>query len=930
MSSGRGGGGCPQDNILCCPICMDIYKSPRMLPCQHTLCETCLHSYIVNKSRERVLVSDFPCPVCRVSTPAPRAFTRIDTWASLFPLNHLLVSLLDSSFQDMLDRSETGSNSSLPSERCSEHGGKPIEFFCTEHNSKLCSKCFKNAHRQCEVLDIEEHVEFTLRFNTVKSDVENVLGYLIEAITKLKSNIDLLCLQKTTILNEVKELRGKVEALFNSIEIEIKDHVNVQHDGEIVVLKAQCEKYERIKAEISASETTLKELPISGNIGHSLEKITVVENEIKSQLAFIQSCHANIKQIKLEFAIDNQLLSFLNSFSQIGTINANYFDSNVQDPPELQSRGCTLNESFVPSRDISTTSEDLQPSSPLSRHVSPRAIFIARPPATISAVTDGESQGASSQMETLTQPRQPKEPKRPKTVPIESTAPTPVVRPRPERPEVKGMIPHFLPRSCSSPIGHTPSVGPSNTDVPGRYIVNTTQELLPNGSNYPDEHRGHSSGFPAILVTGIANSPSISGKPPVTEKPKHRSWQYVNMVTSPGEHSTARRNSESGETSEDATVARSLFRSRSSSASNSKEEKSNVSSGAASSTIDDKFATSVSAATVSFNQLIRSFQSKANTQMKESENSPVYENSLLASCASTPTGEKSFSFCAAPNASEARIPKHCTRMKDIAIRIECDVRECTITGSVEIADSRLILIDCNNSKVKLFDTDLTYAAHLDMAKEPWNVTTISSNEIAVTVPLEKTIHVIRVATSCMSTLRCIATKRECWGITYLDRKFITTTKDDGNQVAFLDGNGRELQIVNFSSRENPNILRPVSLSPSKNGNFLYVCCEGQSGTKGSIVSMSIGGDVLNVYTFKELDRPYSAAIDPYNDNVYVTAIRSANVLALTEGGSSVKTLLSRDVGLTRPQHIHVTSWDDKTVLILTERRSDRANVYCMN
>jgi hypothetical protein len=180
----------------------------------------------------------------------------------------------------------------------------------------------------------------------------------------------------------------------------------------------------------------------------------------------------------------------------------------------------------------------------------------------------------------------------------------------------------------------------------------------------------------------------------------------------------------------------------------------------------------------------------------------------------------------------------------------------------------------------------------------------------------------------MSTQRCIVTRRECWGIAIVDGKFVVTTKDDGNQVAFLDDNGRELQVVNFASRENPNILRPVSVTRSRTDHVLYICCEGQSGTKGSLVRMSTRGDVLYVFTHKELDRPYSTAVDR-EDNVYVTAIRSANVLMLSEGGASVMTILSRDLGLTRPQHIHISNRDDGSFLVLTERRSDKADVYCL-
>lgn len=887
----------PQDNILCCPICMDIYKTPRMLPCQHTLCESCLHSYIVNKSRERVLVSDFPCPVCRAITPAPRAFTRIDTWSTLFPLNHLLVSLLDSSFHEMLEKRETPS----AIERCAEHAGKAIEFFCVEHNAKLCSKCFKNIHRQCDILDIEEHVEFTSRFNVVKTDVENLLSYLNDAVMHLKTNIEQLSTEKSSIMAEVKDFRGKVEALLNSFETDIKDQVNVEHDGEVVVLKAQCEKYERIKTEIESSEKTLNELPVCSQ---SLEMIASIENDIKSQSSFIHGCHSNIKVIKLEFAIENQLLSFLNSFNKLGSVNVNHFESNLHEPPELMSRGNTLNESFIPSpRDVSA--DDVPSRSPI-RHVSPRAIIIARPPV---------NEATANQTATLTErshKRTQKEQKRPKTVPIESTAPTPVVRPRPERPDIHG-IRHFLPRSCSSPVRNH-----DNHDAVDRSEASTNSEAKESTVDLSDDDSSVFSDVAKNLdKDNVDESGTLDGtnkaqtgassKPPTSEKPKHRVWHYVNVMSGVGDLSSSRRISEGTDTVDSSGNMKFLFRNRSSSAS--------------SASPDSKAVASASGVS----QLARIFKP---AQIEENLNSPLYENSSVCSPNSAQSKSDAKTLTFEPLTSSCTTPKQCAKLKSIVIKVEGDSRECTITGSVELSDKRLVVVDCNNSRVKLFNADFAYVCHLDMNKEPWNVASISVGEIAVTVPLEKTIHVIRVSGSSMSTQRCIVTRRECWGIAIVDGKMIVTTKDDGNQIAFLDDNGRELQVINFASRENPNILRPVSVTRARTDHVLYICCEGQSGTKGSLVRMSTRGDVLYVFTHKELDRPYSTAVDA-DDNVYITAIRSANVLMLSEGGASVMTILSRDLGLSRPQHIHISNRDDGSFLVLTERRSDKADIYCL-
>lgn len=869
----------PQDNILCCPICMDIYKVPRMLPCQHTLCETCLHSYIVNKSRERVLVSDFPCPVCRTSTQAPRAFTRIDTWASLFPLNHLLVSLLDSSFHELLEKKETGS--SITTERCLDHSGKHVEFYCIEHEAKLCSKCFKNTHRQCEVLDIEEHIEFTSRFNAIKSNYDNMRSYLTSTIGHLKTNIEQLCQEKDTILAEVNEFRCKVEVLLTSMETWIKEQIKETHDGEVIVLKSQCEEYERIQSEMDKTEQSFSELPMSGNITQSLEKIAVIENEIKDHLAFIQRCHSNIKLVKLEFAVENQLLTLLNSVEQIGKITANRKDSSLNEPPELVVRECVSTDYTFASRHTSVTSEEV-PESPIS----PEVVFISRQMVQ-SHIEDTTDQATASQSHPGAKPEhKTKEPKRPKTVPIETATPTPVVRPRPERPAVHG-VPYFLPTLCSTPITY-----------PGHSNSQTTEG---HASSAPAAQNTVSTSSAFNHVTICCGTAFSSNRPLTVGMTKQRTSQYVNM-DSIGDVSARVRNT-SGDNAAEPGPSYRVQRSLSASSISFENERS-------------------AQPPMQVNRLQMQTSENASSQ---SDASPVYENTPLPSFDSVANKDRCSTFIPMQCRTNKSNFKQCVRYRDIVVKVGNDTRECTITGSVEMPDKRLLLVDCNNSKIKLFRPDFVFICHLDLMKEPWNVTAVSDYEIAVTVPLEKKIHIVRVAQT-MSTQRCLKTRHECWGIAYVDKKFIITTKDDGNEVVFLDDNGRELHILSFASRENPNILRPVSITPILHENVLYVCCEGQTGTKGSLVRMSNSGDILYVFTHKDLDRPYCVASYPGN-GIFVAAIRSSNVLMLSEGGASVTTVLSRDLGLNRPQHIHVTCSEGKSILILTERRSDSANVF---
>lgn len=56
------------EDDLTCPICLEIYEDPRMLPCQHTYCKRCLETMFCD-DEDQVIFPYFErvikCPECR-------------------------------------------------------------------------------------------------------------------------------------------------------------------------------------------------------------------------------------------------------------------------------------------------------------------------------------------------------------------------------------------------------------------------------------------------------------------------------------------------------------------------------------------------------------------------------------------------------------------------------------------------------------------------------------------------------------------------------------------------------------------------------------------------------------------------------------------------------------------------------------------------
>jgi hypothetical protein len=94
------------EDILSCSICMEIFRVPRVLPCQHTFCQVCISSYINDiikkKGSKRKTSVSFKCPLCRKKVELKdEPFD-----GSVFPINLTIVALLDTQSQSVDDHSK--------------------------------------------------------------------------------------------------------------------------------------------------------------------------------------------------------------------------------------------------------------------------------------------------------------------------------------------------------------------------------------------------------------------------------------------------------------------------------------------------------------------------------------------------------------------------------------------------------------------------------------------------------------------------------------------------------------------------------------------------------------------------------------------------------------------------------------------------------
>ena len=51
----------PPSTVVQCTVCLDSFKEPKVLPCCHTFCKSCLEGILKRSTRQKTLT----CPHCR-------------------------------------------------------------------------------------------------------------------------------------------------------------------------------------------------------------------------------------------------------------------------------------------------------------------------------------------------------------------------------------------------------------------------------------------------------------------------------------------------------------------------------------------------------------------------------------------------------------------------------------------------------------------------------------------------------------------------------------------------------------------------------------------------------------------------------------------------------------------------------------------------
>ena len=207
-----------------CRVCYEIFDEdgdhvPRLLPCTHTLCHSCIGRMIKYGKLE--------CPECRVKHEAKNE-------EKSFPQNKYILGQLKR-------KSINQENFIIPEfAKCEEHE-KELNLFCQSPGCEkpICRICLRQHHREHDVIDIEEHLKNDL-LKDVSSTV-NMFDQKVEILFNVKADITERCNETVEALERKrKEINDAIDEMKGEVK-KMNEEENLRVDNEVSTMKSNIE-----------------------------------------------------------------------------------------------------------------------------------------------------------------------------------------------------------------------------------------------------------------------------------------------------------------------------------------------------------------------------------------------------------------------------------------------------------------------------------------------------------------------------------------------------------------------------------------------------------------------------------------------------------------------------------------------------------------
>ncbi|XP_070203806.1 uncharacterized protein [Littorina saxatilis] len=211
---------------LTCALCLDVFESPKMLPCHHTFCLKCLDGLT-----SHVRAKSFHCPQCRHKVVIPPG--GVVAFQSNF---YLPPEELDTA----RDRTQ-----------CLAHPNQELDMYCADCEVMLCAKCVLAAHKMHTTQDRAEAMQNAgTQLQEDEERLQSAVSSVIDGVSADQAE-----------LQAVQDKRAAVEGIIRRKHASLVAMVDMVRDDSLAGLHIVSEEIERrVSMDLTSKQSNLDQL----------------------------------------------------------------------------------------------------------------------------------------------------------------------------------------------------------------------------------------------------------------------------------------------------------------------------------------------------------------------------------------------------------------------------------------------------------------------------------------------------------------------------------------------------------------------------------------------------------------------------------------------------------------------------------------------